>query len=172
MGPVEPLVIGVVGASAPARRALAQALAARIAAETGWHVPVGQDPPDTGDEAAGVLICDELPEQSLRGTDFLLLVTTLDEPVSGGTPWRERLLATGCAWTGLDAGEPDAVERALDAVAPLLRRRAPPRDGLFTRLAQRNAAQAAWRWTCQDCDVPECEHALRRAPVASGAASR
>jgi hypothetical protein len=57
------------------------------------------------------------------------------------------------------------LESALDAVAPLLRRRALPRDGLFTRLARRNAEAPAWQWVCEKCDVPECEHAaLQRRP--------
>jgi nicotinamide riboside kinase len=50
-------------------------------------------------------------------------------------------------------------EAALDAVAPLLRARALPRAGLFTRLQQRNASPAGRNWVCQQCDVPECEHA-------------
>ncbi len=54
-----------------------------------------------------------------------------------------------------------ALGAALDAAAPMLRRRARPGAGLFTRLARRNAEHAGWRWTCDSCDVPECEHALR-----------
>lgn len=54
-----------------------------------------------------------------------------------------------------------ALGAALDAAAPLLRRRARTGAGLFTRLAQRDAEHAGWRWTCDSCDVPECEHALR-----------
>ena len=34
-------------------------------------------------------------------------------------------------------------------------------SGLFTRLAARNAAQPAWQWVCEKCDVPDCEHRLR-----------
>jgi hypothetical protein len=47
-------------------------------------------------------------------------------------------------------------------VTPLLARIAAPGSGLFTRLAARDAAQPAWRWVCETCDVPDCEHALRR----------
>jgi nicotinamide riboside kinase len=54
------------------------------------------------------------------------------------------------------------LEAALDAVAPLLRGRAPAGSGLFSRLAEREAQAAAWRWVCGDCDVPDCEHALLR----------
>jgi nicotinamide riboside kinase len=55
------------------------------------------------------------------------------------------------------------VEMALDALTPLLRWRQQPTQGLFTRLAERDArqgaGQAASPWRCVDCDSPECEHA-------------
>jgi hypothetical protein len=52
---------------------------------------------------------------------------------------------------------------ALDAAAPLLRTLPAPRDGLFTRLAVRNAAPAARAWRCERCDDPFCEqHVARR----------
>lgn len=60
----------------------------------------------------------------------------------------------------LVSGQGEArVEAALDAVAPVLRGRGPPRAGLFTRLQQRNASPAGRIWVCETCDVPECEHA-------------
>jgi hypothetical protein len=60
----------------------------------------------------------------------------------------------------LVSGQGEArVDAALDAVAPLLRGRAAPRAGLFTRLQQRNASPASRIWVCESCDVPECEHA-------------
>ena len=43
------------------------------------------------------------------------------------------------------------------------RARPTPRRGLFTRLAQRDAAPAGQLWRCETCDLPDCEHALRRA---------
>ncbi len=74
---------------------------------------------------------------------------------------RELLTEHCIAWS-LVTGTGDArTERALDAVAPLLRERAAPASGLFTRLAARDAAQPAWQWICEKCDVPECEHRLR-----------
>jgi nicotinamide riboside kinase len=74
---------------------------------------------------------------------------------------RELLAAHRIAWSRV-AGTGDArVEAALDAVAPLLRRRTSPKRGLFTRLAERDAAQPDWPWFC-DCDQADCEHALRR----------
>ena len=57
---------------------------------------------------------------------------------------------------------PDRLQAALDAVAPLLRALPTPGRGLFTRLAGRNAEPAARAWSCEFCDDPTCEHALRR----------
>jgi nicotinamide riboside kinase len=68
----------------------------------------------------------------------------------------------GIGWSVV-SGQGDArVDSALAAVTPLLARVAAPGSGLFTRLAARDAAQPAWRWVCETCDVPDCEHALRR----------
>jgi hypothetical protein len=47
-------------------------------------------------------------------------------------------------------------------VAPILRPQTAPGRGLFTRLAERNAAPAARAWVCEHCDSPDCEHALLR----------
>ncbi|HSW08700.1 ATP-binding protein [Aquabacterium sp.] len=75
---------------------------------------------------------------------------------------RQHLIGQGLRWS-LVAGLGEArVEAAIDAIAPLLRQRAMPRDGLFTRLAARDAAQPAWLWACEQCDSPECEHATQR----------
>lgn len=54
------------------------------------------------------------------------------------------------------------LEAAVDAVAPWLRDAAAPAAGLLSRLADRDAAQPAWRWVCDSCDSPDCEHASRR----------
>jgi hypothetical protein len=59
----------------------------------------------------------------------------------------------------------DRLDHALDAASPLLATLAPPRAGLFTRLAERDAAQPPWSWVCETCDVPDCEHALIRQPA-------
>jgi nicotinamide riboside kinase len=76
---------------------------------------------------------------------------------------RELLTTNGIGWS-LIGGSGDArVDNALNAVTPLLSRRASPSSGLLTRLAQRNEAQPAWRWVCEKCDVPDCEHRLRNA---------
>lgn len=72
---------------------------------------------------------------------------------------REALMEGGIAWS-LVIGQGQArVDAALDAITPLLPRS--PKPGLFTRLAERQAAQPEWRWPC-DCDVPECEHVAMR----------
>jgi nicotinamide riboside kinase len=81
------------------------------------------------------------------------------EPVDAAL--RELLSAHGIAWSRV-AGQGEARTRAAaDALAPLLRRHARPGSGLFSRLAERDSAQPPWPWLC-DCDVPDCEHALRR----------
>lgn len=73
---------------------------------------------------------------------------------------RRLLIDNALPWS-LVAGQGAArLESAVDAVAPLLRRRADTADGLFSRLLGRDAAQPAWRWPCETCDSPECEHRL------------
>jgi nicotinamide riboside kinase len=70
---------------------------------------------------------------------------------------RRALVDAGLGWS-LVAGRDDArVDAALNAITPLL-----PRGGLLTRLRERDAAQPDWRWVCEKCDSPECEHALQR----------
>jgi len=74
---------------------------------------------------------------------------------------RELLSTNGIAWSLISGRGQDRVQNAFDAVVPLLRARAAPGSGLFTRLAARDAAQPAWQWVCDKCDVPDCEHRLR-----------
>ncbi|GCL62428.1 AAA family ATPase [Pseudaquabacterium pictum] len=75
---------------------------------------------------------------------------------------RSLLIQNGLPWA-LVAGQGAArLESAVDAVAPLLRQRRGPAAGLFSRLADRDASQPDWRWTCDNCDAPDCEHALMR----------
>lgn len=82
------------------------------------------------------------------------------EPVD--TLLRQHLITAGLPWS-LVAGQGEArVEAAIDAIAPVLRQRSTPRDGLFSRLAERDASQPEWRWACDQCDSPECEHAAKR----------
>jgi nicotinamide riboside kinase len=75
---------------------------------------------------------------------------------------RELLAAHGIDWSLVSGSGQARVDSAFDAVAPLLRARAAPGSGLFTRLREREAATPAWRWVCEKCDVPDCEHATLR----------
>ena len=77
---------------------------------------------------------------------------------------RAVLLEAGVPWSVVSGQGAARLESALDAVTPLLLRQPAPKSGLFSRLQAREAAQPAWGWLCDQCDVPECEHAsLRRA---------
>jgi nicotinamide riboside kinase len=80
---------------------------------------------------------------------------------------RELMRAHGIGWSVVAGQGAARVASALDAVTPLLARVAVPGSGLFTRLAQRDAAQPAWRWVCDKCDVPECEHQLKQGAAPS-----
>jgi len=185
-------MLAVVGGdgSAAAASGFAEALALRIARETGVraraHHVASPDPVPACDAVVWWGLSD--PAALDPAVDLVLL---LDEDArgDGAAVWRDALMAAGLPWarvlvaagagTGravrgvpppsgpgacsdlLDRDRAADVDAALDAAAPLLRRRARPGAGLFTRLAQRDAAHAGWRWTCDSCDVPECEHALR-----------
>lgn len=74
---------------------------------------------------------------------------------------RAMLVGAGLPFAVVRGRGPARLESALDAVSPTLRRRAQPGRGLFTRLAEREAGQPAWPWRCDDCDLPDCEHALQ-----------
>lgn len=75
---------------------------------------------------------------------------------------RGLLIGAGLPWASIGGSGERRVEAALDAIAPLLRQLPQPKQGLFTRLAGRDAEASAARWSCENCDSPECEHALRR----------
>jgi nicotinamide riboside kinase len=75
---------------------------------------------------------------------------------------RELLLAHGLDWSVIGGTGAARLEQAFDAVSPLLATLASPGAGLFTRLAARDAAMPAWRWVCEKCDLPDCEHAALR----------
>ena len=76
---------------------------------------------------------------------------------------RAHLAAHDLGWSVVGGHGEARVERAFDAVSPLLATLAPAHAGLFTRLAEREAAMPAWRWVCEKCDMPDCEHAALRA---------
>jgi nicotinamide riboside kinase len=75
---------------------------------------------------------------------------------------RALLAKHGLGWSVVGGQGEERLEQAFDAVAPLLTALAPPSAGLFTRLAERDAAAPTWRWVCDKCDVPDCEHAALR----------
>jgi len=119
---------------------------------------------------------DDWAAQQHRQSVHLTLLTALDLPwVADGlqrdgphvrgpvdAALRDLMSGGGVAWS-LVSGRDDArVASALDAATPLLRARARPGSGLFTRLAERDTAQAGWQWVCEKCDAPECEHRLMR----------
>ena len=82
------------------------------------------------------------------------------EPVDRAV--RALLEAQGLGWSVVGGQGASRLEQAFAAVTPLLATLAPAHAGLFTRLAERDAAMPAWRWVCETCDVPDCEHALLR----------
>jgi len=81
---------------------------------------------------------------------------------------RRALMAGGLGWSVVAGSGGQRVEAALNAITPLMmaRRAGPtptPGTGLFSRLQARQDALPEWRWACDNCDVPECEHlAMRR----------
>jgi nicotinamide riboside kinase len=214
-------VIALVGAESTGKTVLAQALAARLARDTGlsvawvmeelrdWCAREGRTP--RPDEQAGIalaqqqrieaaaaahdlVVADTTPLMTAVYSELLFQDRSLHAMAAAfqrrcaatllmglDLPWvadghqrdgahvrapvdrlvRGLLLAHGLSWSVVH-GEGDArLENALDALSPWLRSLPAPRAGLFTRLQQREAAQPAWRWVCEDCDDPACEHALR-----------
>ncbi|MFZ2988135.1 AAA family ATPase [Ideonella sp.] len=91
-------------------------------------------------------------------------------PVDGRV--RTLLIQAGLPFVVISGQGQARLESALNAVAPWLRTRRAPKAGLFSRLAEREAAQTPWTWSCDGCDQPECEHAAlqqRRAALLQGA---
>jgi nicotinamide riboside kinase len=78
---------------------------------------------------------------------------------------RGLLAAANIAWARIGGVGAQRLHNALNAVTPALRGRPMPRPGLFTRLAQREAALPAWRSVCEYCDDPQCEQALHAQPT-------
>ncbi|MDC8774338.1 ATP-binding protein [Roseateles albus] len=77
---------------------------------------------------------------------------------------RRALLGAGLAWSVVTGLEQARVDAALNVITPLLKAKPSPKRGLFSRLSERQDAQPEWRWACENCDVPECEHlVLQRA---------
>ena len=76
---------------------------------------------------------------------------------------RARLADWGTSWSLVSGAGPARVTSALDALRPLLRRRARNQrsSGLFSRLEGSLSGPPGPRWVCERCDDPDCEH-LRR----------
>jgi nicotinamide riboside kinase len=76
---------------------------------------------------------------------------------------RARLNEWGMPWSLVGGSGPARVASALDALRPLLRRRAQATraPGLFSRLEGSQAGPPGPRWICERCDDPQCEHLLR-----------
>jgi nicotinamide riboside kinase len=79
---------------------------------------------------------------------------------------RALLAAHGIAWSRIGGLGGARVEQAMNAVTATLNRHLaaladrPPSAGLFTRLAERDAALPKWQTACEYCDDPHCEQAL------------
>ena len=80
---------------------------------------------------------------------------------------RAALLSAGLGWAVVAGAGAARVEAALNAATPMLKSRSMPKRGLFTRLSDRQEALPEWRWTCDNCDVPECEHLALQRPSAA-----
>jgi hypothetical protein len=94
------------------------------------------------------------PGDSPAAFAHVLLIAGDDDAV-----WRTTLSAGSTPWSVVHGDDGAAIEAAVNALTPLLLERAPS-HGLLSRLQQRDAAQPAWRWVCEKCDSPECEHAM------------
>ncbi len=71
---------------------------------------------------------------------------------------RRALLSAGLGYSVVAGVGEARVEAALNAITPLLKHKASPKRGLFSRLSDRQDALPKWAWVCDNCDVPECEH--------------
>ncbi len=161
------LVIAVLGAEGTGT--LAAALARRLAAETGLRCTRVSMLEDADLLAHDLVVWHADPSAQPAAWQHvaLTLLTALDplhrdpRAEAADAALRNRLQAARRPWVLVSGAGPARLESAVDAVAPLLRKRRMPRDGLLSRLAQRNAAAPQWQWVCEKCDVPECEHAQR-----------
>lgn len=82
------------------------------------------------------------------------------EPVDRAV--RDLLAAHDLGWSVIGGEGAARLDQAFAAVTPLLAQMVPARAGLFSGLASREASTPTWRWVCDSCDVPDCEHRLLR----------
>jgi hypothetical protein len=161
---------------------LADSLAARIREDTGWATRItehGSTPKATsvpGGELLMSLIAHAAEKVAPGGLTPALVGVDHAWLLPGTGPDAEAveavLMRSNASWTRLGGIAPTLAAdgewdheslstQALASITSLLRTRITPGGGLFTRLAQRDARYAAWRWSCDNCDDPDCEHALR-----------
>lgn len=76
---------------------------------------------------------------------------------------RDLLAAHDLSWSVVGGTGPARLDQAFAAVTPRLATLLPTGAGLFSRLAHREADAPAWRWVCDSCDLPDCEHRLLQA---------
>jgi nicotinamide riboside kinase len=169
------------------QRAIAQTQQDRIAAAAATHDVVVADTTALMTAVYSRLVFDDRTLEAWAAAEHVrsahhTLVTALDLPwVADGLQrdgphvrapvdeaLRELLSVHGIGWSLVSGLGERRTETAFDTVSPLLRARATPGSGLFTRLARREADQPAWHWVCEKCDVPDCEHRLRA--ITAGAA--
>ncbi len=123
---------------------------------------------------------DALARPSQRSADATLL-TALDLPwIADGLQRdgphvrapvdalvRSRLIAWRIDWSLIAGSGPARTDAAIDALRPLLQRRAERQargPGLFSRLVGSRIGPPGPSWVCERCDEPQCEHlATRRA---------
>lgn len=74
---------------------------------------------------------------------------------------RKALIDHRLPWSSVGGADQARLDAAMDAVAPLARALPSPRQGMFSRLMNRNADASARAWRCERCDDPDCEHQLR-----------
>jgi hypothetical protein len=175
------LRIGVAGATGAPRSALACGLADAIGHATGLICGRPASAAPDRSPAGAAVRADNPPIavielDDVRALDDKIVVVLLVAPGRADderqdAAWRCTLIERGGAWAALPASPERALQAALDAVAPQLRALQSPRDGLFTRLAARNASAAARAWRCERCDDPRCEHLSAR-PAPAGARGR
>ena len=115
------------------------------------------------------------PLSLLMGTDLPWVADGMRDGPHAQAPvdrlLRRWLREAGHAFVVVQGQGERRLEHALDAITPLLGgagaspSTAGPAGGLFSRLLERQSRlPGSTRWTCELCDDPGCEHALKSAP--------
>jgi hypothetical protein len=157
--PAQParLRVALLGADARGVAAFAQALRQAIDAIDAPRAPGSLQRLRLGP----ALLLEPQPADLRRAAWDAALLLDHKLPPQRDAELRQALAAHGQPWSVVHGEGAEALEAALDAVTFWLLRQphaAPALSGLFARLDRRDAAQPAWRWSCDGCDSPECEH--------------